>query len=154
MLISAQVEIDELQRKLSQINMGTAFGKDDMKVIVPFKKIPELGGEYLRHYRDVEIQYKILQFITPLYEQAKVEEKRQTPSVLILDKAEPAERKSKPKISLYSLLAFIVSILLSLVIVFVHEMIVNLQSKNQDKLKNIIAVLRDDWAGLRIRRKE
>jgi uncharacterized protein involved in exopolysaccharide biosynthesis len=56
-----------------------------------------LGGEYIRKLREVEIQYKILQFITPLYEQAKVEEQRSTPSVIVLDYASPAERKAKPK---------------------------------------------------------
>jgi len=52
-------------------------------------------------YRDVEIQYKILQFVTPLYEQAKVEEQRATPSVIVLDSALVPERKAKPKVSLY-----------------------------------------------------
>ena len=45
----------------------------------------------------MEIQYRILQFLTPMFEQAKVEERRQTPSVIVLDHAEPAERKAKPK---------------------------------------------------------
>jgi uncharacterized protein involved in exopolysaccharide biosynthesis len=124
-----------------------------MNVFVPFSKMPDLGGEYIRRFRDVEIQYKILQFITPLYEQAKVEERRQTPSVLILDKAGPAERKSKPKVSLYALTALIVSLLLSLFIVFVREAIAKLQSNKQEELNNLLTMLRSDWLGLRIRRK-
>jgi uncharacterized protein involved in exopolysaccharide biosynthesis len=152
-VIATQIEIDEFRNKLSQMNSGIHQSKSEMNVFVPFSKIPDLGGEYIRRFRDVEIQYKILQFITPLYEQAKVEERRQTPSVLILDKAGPAERKAKPKISLYALIALIVSLLLSLVIVFVREAIVKLQSSRQEELKNLLTVLRNDWLGLRIRRK-
>ena len=152
-LMATQIEIDEIRNKLSQMNSGTKFSKNEMNVFVPFSKMPDLGGEYIRRFRDVEIQYKILQFITPLYEQAKVEERRQTPSVLILDKAGPAERKSKPKVSLYTLTALIVSLLLSLFIVFVREAIAKLQSNKQEELNNLLTMLRSDWLGLRIRRK-
>jgi len=122
-LMATQIEIDEIRNKLSQMNSGANFSKNEMNVFVPFSKMPDLGGEFIRRFRDVEIQYKILQFITPLFEQAKVEERRQTPSVLVLDKAGPAERKSKPKISLFCLLGFTCSLLISLFIVYFLEFI-------------------------------
>jgi len=31
--------------------------------LCPFSKIPDLGGEYIRKLREVEIQYKILQLL-------------------------------------------------------------------------------------------
>jgi uncharacterized protein involved in exopolysaccharide biosynthesis len=52
---------------------------------------------FLRLQRDAEIQTKILTFMLPLYEQEKIEEKRETPTVLVLDKPYVAERKKKPK---------------------------------------------------------
>ena len=36
-------------------------------------------------------------FLLPLYEQAKIEEKRETPTIIILDKPNMSERKTKPK---------------------------------------------------------
>ncbi|MBA4317048.1 MAG: hypothetical protein C0412_01475 [Flavobacterium sp.] len=92
-----KLEIAEIKNKISQFNSGDQSSNNNIKLIVPFKKIPDIGTEYIRRYREVEIQYKILQFITPIYEQSKVEIQRQTASVVILDKAYPAERKSKPK---------------------------------------------------------
>ena len=152
-LMATQIEIDEIRNKLSQMNSGTKFSKNEMNVFVPFSKMPDLGSEYIRRYRDVEIQYKILQFLTPLYEQAKVEERRQTPSVLILDKAGPAERKSKPKIALYAFLSFAVSSLFSILVVFILEFMNRLIDSNPEKLHNIFFSLRDDWMGLRFHRK-
>lgn len=94
---TTQLEISEIRKKLGEMNAGgNGLGEND-GVFVPFKRIPDLATEYLRRFRDTEIQYKILQFLTPLYEQAKVEERRETPSVIVLDRASPAERKSRPK---------------------------------------------------------
>ncbi len=117
---AAQIEIEEFRNKLSQMNgSGTNVSKD-LRVFVPFSRIPDLGVEYVRRFREVEIQYKILQFILPLYEQAKVEERRQTPSVIVLDVAGPAERKAKPKRVLIIFGGFIIALAGSLAGVFMH----------------------------------
>jgi tyrosine-protein kinase Etk/Wzc len=152
-VMAAQIEIQELRNKLSQMNRGTGLPSAEMKVFVPFDKVPDLGGEYVRRYRDVEIQYKILQFITPLYEQAKVEERRQTPSVLVLDRAYPAERKSKPKVSLYALLAFVISLILSFFVVFARELVDRLKQTHPERFHAAVSAIRGDWFGLRFRRR-
>jgi tyrosine-protein kinase Etk/Wzc len=152
-LASISIEVDELRRKLSQMNSGAGLSEGEMKVFVPFKRIPDLGAEYVRLFRDVEIQYKILQFITPLYEQAKVEERRETPSVVVLDRAGPAERKAKPKVSLYALMAFVFSTLAALLVIFVREMIVRLDAAQPGRFASLIATWRADWFGLRLRRR-
>ncbi|MEO8168135.1 MAG: hypothetical protein ABI623_07810, partial [bacterium] len=151
---AAQIEIEEFRNKLSQMNgAGTNVSKD-LKVFVPFSQIPDLGVEYVRRFREVEIQYKILQFITPLYEQAKVEERRQTPSVIVLDKAGPAERKAKPKVSLYALLALVISLIVAFVVVFTKELLENLRSKYPQRFAFIFSSLRSDWFGLRFQRRQ
>jgi hypothetical protein len=88
-----------------------------------------------------------------LYEQAKVEEKRQTPSVLVLDKAGPAERKAKPKVLLYSFLAFVSSILISLIIIFTKEGIEIIYALDPTRFGNIVLAIRTDWFGLRFNRR-
>ena len=150
--MAAKIEVDELKNKLGQMgSSGSSVGKD-MKVFVPFDRVPDLGMEYLRRYRDVEIQYKILQFITPLYEQAKVEERRQTPSVIVLDRGEPAERKAKPKASLYALMAMVAATLFSFIMVFAAEMFRRLQDSQPEKVMMLRSAVTKDWLGLRLRR--
>jgi len=146
---AAQIEVDEFRKKLGEMNTGVGMGANDPKVFVPFKKLPDLGAEYIRRYRDVEIQYKILQFITPLYEQAKVEERRDTPSVLVLDRAAPAERKAKPKISLYALVGLVGSMLLSLIGVFAAEAIRGVRREDPERFGALVADVTSDWFGLR-----
>jgi uncharacterized protein involved in exopolysaccharide biosynthesis len=45
-----------------------------------------------------------MEFLLPLYEQAKIDEKKDTPVVLVLDTAVPPQRKSKPKRTLIVLI--------------------------------------------------
>jgi uncharacterized protein involved in exopolysaccharide biosynthesis len=152
-VVAAQIEIQELRKKMSDLNTGRGAGSDEMKVFVPFKLVPELGAEYIRRFRDVEIQYKILQYILPVYEQAKVEEHRQTPSVVVLDRAGPAERKSKPKVTMYTLLAFVVSTLLAFGGALAAEMYRNLKDAHPERVRNWEEAIRRDWLGLRLRRR-
>jgi tyrosine-protein kinase Etk/Wzc len=154
LLQSTNIEVQEFKKKINEMNSGTPSIDGQVKILIPFKQAPELGAEYLRLYRDLEIQYKILQFITPMYEQAKVEERRNTPSVVVLDHAGVPERKAKPKVSLYALLAFVVSTLISFFIVFMKEAFERIEKTNPVKYRNMVSILKNDWFGLRLDRKK
>jgi uncharacterized protein involved in exopolysaccharide biosynthesis len=149
---NAKLEIAALRDKISELNRGTAGVKGEMKVLVPFNLAPSLGAGYVRLFRDVEIQNKILQFVTPLFEQAKVEEKRSTPSVIVLDSALVPERKAKPKASLYGLLAAVVSTLVALTIVFGIEGARKMQALDPERVNSLWAAAWSDWFGLRWKR--
>lgn len=125
--------LEELRKKINQLNSGSDLSQKDSKLIIPFKEAPKLANEYLKIYRNLEIQYKILEFIQPLYEQAKVEEIRNTPSVLVLDKAGPPERKAKPRVRIYFLLGLVSSIIIGLFAVFTYEMFARLKQNDYQK---------------------
>ncbi len=132
---SAKINLDELRKKINQLNIGSDLSQKDSKLLIPFKEAPKLANEYLKIYRNLEIQYKILEFIQPLYEQAKVEEVRNTPSVLILDKAGPPEKKAKPRVRIYFLLGLVGSIISGLFIVFTYEMFEKLKKNDYQKFE-------------------
>lgn len=150
---NAQIEVQEIQKKINSLNAGNGNSKD-VNLLIPFKQAPELAYKYLKIYKDLEIQYKILEFVQPMYEQAKVEEARNTPSVLILDKATPADRKSKPKGSLYALISFVISILLGFFIVFVKEFNNKIKTVSPNKHLFITSALKSDLSKFGIRKKE
>jgi|ERR1051325_948738 uncharacterized protein involved in exopolysaccharide biosynthesis len=146
---AAEVEVQEIRRKLDDMNSGAGKQNDDVKILVPFKQAPDLGIQYVRLYRNLEIQNKILEFLTPLYEQARIEERRSTPSVVVLDTASVPERKAKPKVALYGLLAFVVSLLLALFIALVAESLTRLRDAHPEKMEAVRGALWSDWFGLR-----
>lgn len=147
MVTSARIEVEELRRKLQQMGSTGVGSAGDVKLMVPFRDIPELGSEYLRRFRDVEIQYKILQFLTPLFEQAKVEERKNTPSVIILDHAMPAERKSRPKRLVIILGGLFVGLVTGLLSIALTERWKTEQARDSEayrSLSSLAAALRED----------
>lgn len=82
---------------------------------------PEIGIESIRLYRDVIIQQKIVEILLPLYEQAKVDEQKDVPVLLVLDRAVPAEKKTKPQRSLIVLGSVALVFFLSLLAAFVFQ---------------------------------
>jgi tyrosine-protein kinase Etk/Wzc len=119
--MNAEIAVEEMKRKIEMINAGQGLSEDGVNLLIPFKKAPGLGYKYFKIYRDLEIQYKLLEFVQPMYEEAKVEEVRNTPSVIVLDYAGPAERKAKPKGSVYLVVSFLSSTLIGLLVVFTLE---------------------------------
>lgn len=98
MIRQLQLELREMERKMSTF--------------------PGVGIESLRLYRELAIQQKIIEFLVPLHEQAKVDEQKDVPILLILDKAVPPDRKSKPQRSLVVLVFFFLTLFASIILVF------------------------------------
>ena len=59
--------------------------------------MPDVALDYLRLTREVEIQSKLKAFLLPTYEQAKLDESKQSLLYVVLDSAIPPMRKSRPK---------------------------------------------------------
>jgi uncharacterized protein involved in exopolysaccharide biosynthesis len=145
---NAEVEIQEIDKKInSLISSGNSI--DGSNLLIPFKKAPSLGNKYLKIYRDLEIQYKILEFVQPLYEQAKVEEVRNSPSVLVLDKATSPELKAKPKGSIYALVALVASLIVGYFIVYLLVLFRKFKLSDPISYSFIINALKKDLSIIR-----
>ena len=90
-------------------------------------KIPEAGLEAVRLYRDVAIQQKIVEFLVPMYEQARIDEQKDVPVILVLDKAVPPEKKARPKRFIIVVVWNIVGFILSVLFIFGREAAKRLQ---------------------------
>jgi tyrosine-protein kinase Etk/Wzc len=87
-----EAKINALRDQISKIQTST-----DLNDFLRLGNSPQIVMSYMRLEREVEIQSKIVSFLLPVYEQSKIEEKKETPTILILDKPYIAEKKSKPK---------------------------------------------------------
>jgi tyrosine-protein kinase Etk/Wzc len=92
-VIQARAKLDELKNQLQKFNKGGLVSD----LIIPLAKMPDVGMAYLRLYRTILLQTKIVEFLVPQYEQAKIQEAKDTPTMLVLDKGQVPEWKSKPK---------------------------------------------------------
>jgi tyrosine-protein kinase Etk/Wzc len=87
-----EATVNSLHEKIQNIKNST-----DINDLLSLGNSPQIVLSYLRLQRNVEIQSRILSFLLPVYEQAKIEEKKETPTITILDKPYVAEKKTKPK---------------------------------------------------------
>ena len=85
---------------------------------------------YFRLSRNLEIQNKLLIYIVPLFEQAKIDENKDTPTVLVLDPPFVPEKKVKPKrMTLIIMSLFGTFFMLSFLTIFYETYIKNLIKK-------------------------
>lgn len=117
-IVTLDQQIAALRQKINDLKTGKGMaGTENSGVLVPFKEMPARAMEYLDLYRQIEIQTKLMEIVYPLYEQAKLEEARETPTVLVLDHAVPPVKKSRPMRSLIVISAFVLGLALSIVLV-------------------------------------
>ena len=146
----ARLELNEMNKKLAEMKYGTEKRLEEktLNLFVPFRDVPELGMEYLRLYRDFEIKNKLLAFLLPIYEQAKIEEQKNIPVVLVLDKAVPAEKRAKPRRSIIVLFAAGSSLFLGIIVALWCEAFLRLKANPERYRKiqqGIILPLRQSW---------
>ena len=79
----------------------------------------------------------MLEFIIPLYEQAKFDEQKEVPILQVIDYGVPPEKKSYPSRVLFSLIITFASLLIVFLIILIREIL-----QNSDNPK--IAMLRKE----------
>lgn len=87
-----ETKIAAMKKQLYEIR-----NTEDPEIKLKLKGTPQTILDYIRLTRSVEIQNKLLVFLLPIYEQAKIEEVKEMPSVSILDPPVVPEIKVKPK---------------------------------------------------------
>lgn len=91
-----QAEINLLRKKVQELKNSPSLGATS-NILFAFKDMPNIAIQYLRTFREVEIQQSILEIIMPMYEQAKVEEQKSVPTIMLMDKAVAPQLKYSPK---------------------------------------------------------
>ncbi|HRK73332.1 MAG TPA: Wzz/FepE/Etk N-terminal domain-containing protein, partial [Rhodothermales bacterium] len=93
---NAQVLASQQVYERSKQQLEDFMNGNDRMMQVSFDQLPGVGREYAKLYQGILAQGKILEALTPLYEQANFDEKRTTIAVQVLDKAVPSAKKSWP----------------------------------------------------------
>jgi len=146
--LGVSAEINMLRDKIQELKSSKNLGASS-NILFPFKEMPDISIQYLRAFREVEIQQTIMEFIMPMYEQAKVEEQKSMPTIMIIDQAVPPQIKESPKRATIVIgVLFLFSFLL-IPVVFVGEVVVTrenfrnpLQIRNKMFFDRIIKIYR------------
>jgi uncharacterized protein involved in exopolysaccharide biosynthesis len=108
-----RMQIEEYEKRLGALRSQSEPGSP----LLALRKLPLTAVEFLRRYREVEINNLLLEYVLPLYEQAKIEEKKDYPVLQIIDQAVPPARKSYPPRTVFALIgSFSVTVLVFLLL--------------------------------------
>jgi len=138
-VVNLKKRISEMKRQLAQMQYGKGWelpsesrnpGEPRREIHLPVAKVPEVGLELARLTRDVKIQETVYNLLTQQLEQAKIAEAQDTPTVQILDRAVPAERKWKPRIRLNMALAGAASLFMGIFLAFFLEYLSGLRKRS------------------------
>ena len=94
-----RLQIQAFERKLQEMRQRNDPGSP----VLALRSLPKAAVELLRRYREVEINGLLLEYIMPLDEQAKIEEKKDHPVLQIIDPAVPPAKKSYPPRTIFAL---------------------------------------------------
>jgi len=136
--------IEALQQQLQRVEAGTNGGDE---VLIPFANLPDLGMQYVFLLRDTEVQKAIYKLLAQQYEEARIREMRDTPTVQLLDAPALPERKSKPKRLYYVLAGMLLSFLVSGAVIFFNNYLDRLRAtepENYHRLLGAYESLRTD----------
>ena len=104
-------QADMLRREVnlmeSEFN-GLKRNKNDESFLLALSSLPENMKNFLRLYRDIEIYTAILEFIVPMYEQAKLEEQKNIPVLQVIDFGVVPEKKAYPPRLLIALIITVI----------------------------------------------
>jgi len=149
-------QLRELKKQLAKIEFGDTLQKRKefgAGFAVPFSQLPEVALEYAGLIRDVKVQETIYELLTQQYEQAKIMELKDTPTVQILDKASPPEKKSTPKRTQIVLLVAFFSIIISIIVSYWLESFEKIKQRTGEynKWLNIYDKLNKDYNSTKLR---
>lgn len=118
-LLRTQEELRGLRAQLAKLEKSRPSEEGDF--MVPTGKIPEVGVQYVRSVRTVKYHETIFEMMAKQFELAKVDEAKDSKLIQVLDKAIPAERKTKPSRALITLAGAFVGAFLGLILAFMRS---------------------------------
>jgi uncharacterized protein involved in exopolysaccharide biosynthesis len=117
-------------------------------VFPPLSRVPALGFQYGRLLREVKTEEAVVALLTEQYHWARIEEKRSLPTVRVLDRAVPPERRYRPRRTL--MVASIVAAALALAVMAAYALEIADRIRRQpERYATLHNLARDFRRGLR-----
>jgi uncharacterized protein involved in exopolysaccharide biosynthesis len=133
-----ELEVGYLERVVGRDNpQRTAAEMQLSELNKKLQGVPETGMRMYRLYREYMVQQKLFEVLLPLLEQAKIEEQRTIPTLLVLDRAVRAERAHAPSKRIITMVFFVLSLLVSIGVAFFIERIRRMKADNPQQFADI-----------------
>lgn len=134
-------EVAELRSRLADIEAGR--GGESTRFEIPLAEYPARTLAYLRALREVKVQEAIYELLVQQFEQYRIQETRDTPTVQILDRAIPPTVRVWPIRSLICISATVLGFLLSVLLVALLEQVARTKREAPETYESVRRVFRE-----------
>ena len=141
-LIKLETELSGLKEKLRNAEVQESQNPKTSDAMITTSKMPTLGLEYLRFYREAKFQEQLYQLYNKLVELAHLDEVKGAAVVNVVDRALPPEKRSNQRLmpaAMAGLSTFLVMVFLTFVMEYWQG--VRLREETANRLKLLDAYL-------------
>ncbi len=110
-LIEKRQRLSLINQQLAKLEWGG--GRDSSFFSVPISAIPELRGRYESLFARVQVNESLYSTLLELYEQARIQEQENSPTIAVLDWPRVPDIRYRPQRTVIVLAAFICSLILA-----------------------------------------
>jgi uncharacterized protein involved in exopolysaccharide biosynthesis len=146
-IVDLKSQIRALERKLGEMGFMTVDtgAVEGSRLFPSFENAPEIEKRLAELMRDVEIKRSVFAVLSGQYEEARIQEMRDTPTVQVLDRASPPLARSRPRRKVIVAVSTAFAFLLSSFIVFSRQRLHGYDGiDGRRALSEISDMLRDD----------
>jgi tyrosine-protein kinase Etk/Wzc len=146
-IIDIRTRIRAMERKLAEMGYMESASEEgmDSKLFPKFSNAPELERQLAELLREVEIKRTVYAVLSEQYEQARIQEMKNTPTIMVLDWAQEPITRWRPKRTRLVAVTAVCALLLSSLIVLARERInTDSGSPEREALSKISMMLSGD----------
>lgn len=112
--------IEELKKQLAllEFGKGSKGASPGDRLHPAMVTVPDLALQYGRLFRELKVQETLYALLTSQYEQAKITEARDTPTVQVLDPPVPADKQIKPRVVFNTAVAGLLGACLAIILAY------------------------------------
>jgi capsule polysaccharide export protein KpsE/RkpR len=103
----------EMRRQLSAFENGSGLPGFGIGSSVPLRQLPGVAARYVQLLADYKLKQELKALLVQQFEEARIKEVRDTPTISILDEGRIPEQRSYPKRTRMTLTAFFVSLIVA-----------------------------------------
>jgi uncharacterized protein involved in exopolysaccharide biosynthesis len=117
----AEEELRGLKVELSKLEARRGGGGHNPDPLMPIGRIPGVGTEYIRKFRDFKYNEALYEILLKQFETAKLQEAKDAAIIQVIEKAIPPEKRVKPKRKQMVIIAMVTGFFLSVFTAFFME---------------------------------
>jgi uncharacterized protein involved in exopolysaccharide biosynthesis len=135
-LIEKRRELGLIQDQLDQLEWG---GRNDSSFFsVPLSAVPGLRGRYESLHARVRVNESLYETLLELYEQARIQEQEDSPTIAVLDWPSVPDLRSRPRRTVIVLGTFVLATLLAIALAGWLEFVQRMKESQRDDYERLI----------------